>query len=421
MFILYDLIFLIFTVCYIPYAIVKGKWHKGFFFRLGFIPQEIKERLTNEKNIWVHAVSVGEILAVENLIKKLKTTFTGYQIVCSTVTKTGFEIASKQLKDHCQVIYSPLDFSCTVNKFIRIIHPKIYIATETELWPNLYTFLNKNKVPIVLINGRISDKSYGRYSLVRFLTAKILSFVNIFCMQSELDAKRIASLGAPKEKVRIIGNLKFDNLPYEIILNQNDLGFNEDDNLFIAGSTHPGEDEIFIKVLETLSDEFPRLRLVICPRHVERSAEVAQLIRQHHLEPVLYSQIKNAPLTEKSVVVVDSVGQLRNLYGRATIVFIGKTFKVGGGQNMIEPAFFGKPVLVGPLTENFKDVMEIFLKESAIIQVGDPDELCLETANLLRDPKRMGQIGSAAKGVVQKYQGATARTLESISELLNSK
>ena len=418
MFIVYDIIFICFAVLYFPYLVVRGKWHSGFKMRFGCLDPALGRKLDGSERIWVHAVSVGEVLAVTDLLRKVKEAYPKHAIICSTVTKTGNQLAKEQLGDSCIVIYAPLDFSWVVRKFIAVIKPVIYISTETEIWPNLYTALHKNGIPIFQINGRISDSAFKGYNRVRFLTKRVLGCVDRFCMQSALDAERVKQLGAVPEKVCIVGNLKFDNIPAATEIQKASLGLQENEDLLIAGSTHPGEEEILIDAYRELAAEFPDLRLVLAPRHIERADAVIDLVEKQGYRPVRFSRVGEHKSDARSVVVVDTIGHLRDLYSLASVVFVGKSLAVGGGQNMIEPASLGKPTLVGPMTQNFKDAVNIFLQSGALVEVRDSQELLTEARRLLSDPQSAKEIGEAARGVVEQYQGATAKTLDAIRERL---
>ena len=400
---------------YFPYLFLKGKYHAGIWER--FWCRGI-EGSYNQKTIWVHAVSVGEVLTVVGLVKRLKNDFFNYPVVLSTVTATGYGIAQKELKNICTIIYAPADLSWIVKTFIQNINPILYIAAETEIWPNLYLALHQKKVPIIQINGRISDKSFKGYKRFSFLIRPILDYVQKFCMQSALDAERIIALGAEPQKVEVVGNMKFDgNFSLEN-MTQECLGFEKEDKIWIAGSTHPGEEEIIVDIYKQLVKGFFHLRLVIVPRHIERVKDVIAVIHKADLNPVIFSSLLTHPKDEKSVIVVDTMGQLQKLYGIAKLVFIGKTFKVGGGQNMIEPAALGKPVCVGPYTQNFKGVMSFFLKENAIVQVETPTELLEQMQAFLKNPQKIEQMGRRAKDVVAKHQGATDKIMEEIRKLI---
>jgi len=290
---------------------------------------------------------------------------------------------------------------------------------ETEIWPNFYTMLHKKRVPVIQINGRISDNAFKGYKRVKFLTKRVLACVNLFYMQSSHDAERIKQLGAHAERVHVSGNLKFDNVPENVTLRKEELGFHGNEDVFIAGSTHPGEEDALIDVYKKLEKEFVDLRLVIAPRHIERTDEVIRLIEEKGYKAVRFSQINKGGGADKGIVVLDVIGHLRGIYGLAKIVFIGKTLTIGGGQNMIEPAFFGKPTIVGPLTQNFKSVMSVLLNAQALVQVNNAQELLAETRILLANPDRAKRMGAAAKQTVLKYQGATEKTVQANTQLLN--
>lgn len=413
----YDFLFLIFSVLYVPYLLVKRKWHSGFVMRFGRFPKPLISELNQKDNIWVHAVSVGEVLLISRLAQNLKGVFPLFRIVISTVTQAGFEVAQKTFPGDL-VIFAPLDFSFIVRRYIKLLKPKIYVAAETEIWPNLFYGLRQKRVPIVLVNGRLSDKAFRGYKIARPLLKQILSGVHCFCMQSESDAEKIKMLGADPQKIEVTGNMKFDSLPTVEGLKERHRCFRDQDIPLVAGSTHPGEEEILLDVYQGLSEEFPNLRLIVAPRHIERTEEVAGLIEKKGLKILRFSKISDEPLEKNSVVLVDTMGQLKELYAAAKLVFIGKSLAVRGGQNIIEPAFFAKPILIGPFMDNFKDITEIFLQESAIIQVKDQEELRLKLKELLKNLKAADAFGRRARSVVEKNAGATARTVKIISRIL---
>ena len=413
--ILFDIVYAVLFVLYLPVLWRKGRLHEGYRMRLGKIPSETAARLADRPNIWIHAVSVGEVLAVADLIGKLQERFPHKQLVCSVVTETGYAVANEKLPETVCVIFAPLDFSAVVRKFIRLIQPEIYIFAETEIWPNLFDHLHAAGVPMIQVNGRISDKSFGGYKRLRPVTRRMLGKVNRFLMQSQTDADRICELGAPPDAVRVTGNLKFDSLPEDVPLDPARFGLAQSDEPLIAGSTHPGEEEIILRVYAALKKQFPAMRLVICPRHVTRCDEILKLIDGQDLTGARLSEAAGAPAD--AVLVVDTMGQLRSLYGLARVVIIGKTFTVQGGQNMIEPAFFGKPVITGPHTQNFKDVMAIFLREKAIVQVEDEAALLEDLTDLWDNAIRRESLGMAARRVVEKFQGATLKTIDEIETL----
>jgi 3-deoxy-D-manno-octulosonic-acid transferase len=409
-----DFIFFIYSLFYLPFLLVTRRWHKDFIQRLGVLGPDVQKRLHSSSNIWVHAVSVGEVGVIEGLISQLKLAYPQHQIVITVTTKTGYELAQKRLAQYGPVLCSPLDFSWVVKGFIHSIKPRLYIAAETEIWPNLFSQLDKGNVPIVIINGRISDKSFPRYQCISFLLKNILSHVRGFCMQSDLDAKRMLELGAPPQRVKVTGNLKFDDLPKA---SNDHYGFNFNHPLWICGSTHPGEEEIILGVFQQVLKDHPSWQLVIAPRHIERSAEVIQLIETKGMKAVRFSKSPAWPSAD-SVVVIDTIGHLRNLYALASLVFVGKSLRGGGGQNIIEPAFFAKPIIVGPKMENFRDITACFRARHAIVQIPDSQSLEEAVRQLMEDPHAREELGKKARGVIDESKGALQRTMEEIKVML---
>lgn len=419
MYFIIDVIYIFVLLAYLPGLYFKKKLHSGYKMRMGGIPPELQAKLANKENIWVHAISVGEVLAIGDLIEKLNNEYPQHQIICSVVTQTGYKLAQEHLDGKAVVIYAPLDFSWVVKKYISMIQPKIYIFAETEIWPNLFRQLGSQGVPMIQVNGRISEKSMRGYQRIRKTTRSALRRVDKFCMQTQLDADRIQELGAIPERVRVIGNLKFDNLPEEVELSKREFGFSDADQCLIAGSTHPGEEKLIITAFKQLQQVDGTARLILCPRHIERASDVMDVVTAQGLKPIAFSDAKGHTFSAGEVLVVDTIGQLRNLYSLAKLVIIGKTFCVGGGQNMLEPAFFGKPIIVGPLTSNFKDIVELLRDEKAIVQIESSDELAQELMDIWTNAVRTESLGLAAKRVVEKYQGATGRTLDEVKGLLS--
>jgi len=418
MFIVYDILFLFFAIIYLPALIFKQKWHKLFSVRFGILSKDLQAALAQKDNIWIHAVSVGEVLAIGRLITELKKEFPSYRLVISTVTQTGYHLALSRVSPEDIVIYAPLDFSFIVRKLIRFIRPRLYIVAETEIWPNLFTHLSKRNIPIVLINGRISDRAFGRYRVIRFLTRGVLSTVKSFCMQSPLDAQRIIDLGAQRSSVKTVGNMKFDDLFNAGLLTRQSLGYQNYDLILIGGSTHDGEEEILLQIYALLRKEFSHLRLILAPRHVDRTDEIISLIQLHEFLPRCLSHRSAEQMRANEILIVDTIGQLKSLYGIADLVFVGKSLTKRGGQNIIEPAYFAKPILIGPFMDNFRDITDLFLREKAVVQVKDEAELMREMKRLLTDSERRTQLGMAAERVVDHYRGATQKTLEVIAGFL---
>jgi 3-deoxy-D-manno-octulosonic-acid transferase len=414
---LYDIIFFAYALVYLPYLVLTRRWYPGFGMRFGFFPSAFKAEMAGSGNIWVHAVSVGEVAAVAGLVRRLKVRYPRHRIVCSVTTKTGYHLARTQLADVALVIPSPLDLSGTVAAFTRVIRPVVYIAAETELWPNLFCRLAKENVPIVIVNGRISDRSFGRYQAVQFFLKGALRDVRAFCMQSDTDAERIRTLGADPARVRVVGNIKFEDdgggaAPETLRV------FPTGQQVWIAGSTHPGEEAIVLAVYRKMRDAGLPWCLVLAPRHVERAGEVMGCVRQAGFEGRVFSTLTpGSRLTAGEVLVVDTIGHLRGLYAQASLVFIGKSLRVGGGQNVIEPAFFARAVIVGPMMENFRDILARFKEDGAIVQVKDDEEFSDAVLALARDEGRRAVMGQKAAAVIAGNKGALERTLACVREI----
>lgn len=413
MFILYDLIFLLFTAMWLPVYLLRRKFHPGFLTRLGFIPCD----LHLEKPIWVHAVSVGEVMAIRGLLESLREIYPGKSIVISTVTPTGNEIARSMAKEGDCVIYLPLDFSFIVRAVINKIRPSLFVLAETEIWPNLIHILYKNKIPVVVVNARISDRSIKGYSLIKFLIKPILNKISAFCAQTETDAMRLAVLGVAKDKIQISGNMKFDLKPHVLSFDNINLGLLEDEQLLVCGSTHPGEEEIILRVYKNLLKRFPSLRLLIAPRHPERAKEISVLVQQAGFGPVFLSLLRTTNHELRTnVFILDTIGQLLNYYALADIVFVGGSLVKRGGHNVLEPAWQGKPILFGPHMFNFRDITDMFIKNKAGILVNSEMELEEKINYLLVNPDAADELSKRAKALIAQNQGATFRNSEVIKK-----
>ncbi len=411
--IILDLLFLIYAIVYLPVLLLCGKWHGGFVERAGFFSRALRGQLKRGRNIWIHAVSVGEVMAVDGLLRRLQAEYPDKTIVLSVTTKTGYALARSKYSSGIILLHAPLDFTLTVRGFIRMIQPVAYIVAETELWPNLFRELEKKGVPIVVVNGRISDKAYPRYRLAKWFLGSVLGRVRFFCMQSPADAERIIALGALQERVRMVGNIKFDQVPQTTAVISRDENFFGQDMVLLGGSTHPGEEDILLDIFQQLCGAYSSLRLILAPRHPERSAAIAEMVRKRGLEPVLLTE-KRSVRRQEQVLIVDTIGQLLRFYAMATVVFVGKSLTVRGGHNIIEPALFEKPILIGPHMQNFRDVARIFIGKGAVMQVEDGRALKKAVQELLDKPHLREELGRKAGDVVRQNCGATEKTLEII-------
>jgi 3-deoxy-D-manno-octulosonic-acid transferase len=422
--IFFDILYFIYFLFYFPILLLRGKGHAGFLQRLGFFPKPLVKTLALRRNIWIHAVSVGEVALVEGIIKGLRSAYPECHLVLSVTTKTGYEFAFKKYTVDVTVIWSPLDLSWTVRGFVNTIRPVMYIVAETELWPNLFSKLGRADVPIIVANGRISDEAYPRYHRASWFLKTMVSRVKLLCVQTPLDAQRFMLLGADKAHIHVVGNVKFDMpqtaLPFESVEVKKDFGFKKDDKVFVAASTHPGEEAAVCDAFRPLREKFPRLRLAIAPRHPERAFQVGDVIKHKGFFPVFLAEIKGRELKADEVLVIDAVGHLVDLYRCADVVFMGKSLGIPrrGGQNPIEPAALGKPVIVGPYMENFRDVMRLFHEAGAVIEISGPDELFCALEDVLGHPERMAGLSARARAVVVQNRGAAERTVALIKKVV---
>lgn len=434
--ILYDIFFIVFSVFYLPYFLIKRKYHKDFLQRFGIFDKDMFSHIAPTKPIWLHAVSVGEMKTAESLITKMRTLFPAKHFVISNTTQTGHEIATSIVNKEDVVIYFPMDLSFVVHRLIELINPSLFIAIETEIWPNLVTELATKNIPIVLMNGRISPASFNNYRLIRPIIRSILRKTTLFCMRTERDAERIKELGAPADRVKVSGNMKFDSIfikdenemaKWPPVKNRN-LWLKDESKLIIAGSTHHGEDERILQSYKKIKRDYPDLTLLLAPRHIERVNEINAQIEQSGFNAVKISEVeKRCAATAgdittaydgNSVFILDSIGRLSALYKLATVVFMGGSLIPHGGHNFIEPACYAKPMLTGPYVHNFKDICELLKSKDAIEIVHNNNELASSLRRLLTDEDRRKAMGERARKIVIDNIGSTDRNIELIRPFL---
>jgi len=420
MFIVYDLIFLVFAIFYLPLYFIRGKLNAGFARRLGFLPTQ----LNLDRPIWIHAVSVGEAIAIKGLLSQLRQAYPGKKLVISTVTATGNKIAQGLVKDGDFLTYLPLDFSFIVRGVLKRINPCLFIIAETELWPNLITCLDKLQVPVVTVNGRISDSSYGGYRLIKFFIRPILRTVKQFCVQSDLDAWRLESLGVDKQRIQVTGNVKFDiNLDpiaeLKVLTYRQKLWLGQSDKLLVCGSTHPQEEGLIFAAYKKLLLAFPKLKLLIAPRHPERSEKISRLAVANGFMPVFISSISGAcpSCINRAVFILDTIGELLNYYAAADMVFVGGSLVKQGGHNILEPASLKKPVIFGPYMFNFREISALFLANQAALMAGDSQELADKVKEILNSNLLAKGLGQRAYELIIKNRGATSKNIQVIKQL----
>jgi len=390
-------------------------------------PKELRRKWTKEKlgslpdlpsSVWVHAVSVGEVNAAIQLLRRLRKKYPAMPIVLSTITDTGQKVALDKVPDGVRVVYMPFDIIWILERAIRRIRPKILIVMETELWPNIFRLSYKRDVPVVILNGRISAKSAQGYRKISFFMNKVFSYVTVFSMQSSLDAERLTAIGADEKRVQVSGNFKFD---MEMSEERPAWTAAVKGPVIVAGSTHRGEEELVLSsYLENLG-KFPDLKLILAPRHPERFSEVADLLRARGIAFVRRTELggcdKERALKEK-VLLLDSVGELSSVYSIADIALIGKSFSGIGGQNPLEPAYWGKPVLCGPHMENFPFMQE-FYDAGAAFKV-EPAFLAEKIGKLLADPDLAKAAGEKAKALYASKAGAVGKAMEIVVKYIDA-
>jgi 3-deoxy-D-manno-octulosonic-acid transferase len=376
--------------------------------------------LPAEPRCWVHAVSVGESAAAVPLVEAIHRRWPELGIVVSTITPTGARIVEDRLAGTAVHRYFPLDLPGPVRRALEAARPRFFIAIETELWPNFLRGLARRRTPAMIANGRISDRSFRRYLRVRWLMRRVLADVSVFAMQSEEDARRIVALGAPVERVVVTGNLKSDLVPEadgaDTIWRER-LGLRPTDRLWIAGSTHRGEEAIVLDAFLRARVRCPDLALLLAPRHPERAGEVEDLVRERGLAPARRSRLPEGR-APGSVVILDTVGELAALYALAEVVFVGGSLVPVGGHNVLEPAMRGKPVLYGPHTSNFREGALLLERSGGGLVVEDAQELQRELSRLLEDRDLARRTGEAARSAFAGRQGAVGATLDLIARHL---
>jgi 3-deoxy-D-manno-octulosonic-acid transferase len=425
MYFLYSLVLSIGFVVLLPYfayqAIRRGKYISSFKQRLGFLPRSLG--YDGRPTIWVHAVSVGEFLAACPLVESIRQQMPDYRIVISTTTVTGQQLA--RVRSACtDIFYFPFDWAFAVRRSLDCICPTAVIMIETEIWPNFLRECRRRAVLTFLANGRISARSFNRYRLVRHFFQKVLADFSLLIMQSEADAQRALSLGAQPCRVRVCGNLKYDVVAATTSDAAESLdrhfALSSSPQLIVAGSTAPGEEEILLAALRQVRSQ-PDLkgaRLLIAPRHPERFDEVARLISRSGLRFARRSSSSAEYDHTADVILLDTIGELSAVYRFADVVFVGGSLVPRGGHNVIEPALHCKPIIVGPHTENFRQVVADFAGAGAIVQLADSSQLAAELIRLLSDRRLAQAIGTRAEAILTKNRGATQCTIAALRQLL---
>ena len=424
---LYNILFLVFFVLSSPYYFWRlrrrGNWMRNFGQRFAQYDASLKQALTNRHVVWLHAVSVGEVNLCTQLIRALEVRAPNAKLVVSCTTTTGMEELRKRLPSHVSKIYYPVDRRKYVRHALATINPQAIILIEAEIWPNFLWRADELDIPVFLANARLSDRSYPRYQKFGWLFRPLFrSFKGVGC-QNEADAERLKAVGCRERAVRVVGNLKFDaaklteqrKLDVRAMLRQ--LGVADDAPVLVAGSTHEGEEQMLVEMAARLRQKFPKLFLILVPRHFERCKDLGQKFRAAGVKFIyrndIFARTQMKP-GDVDCLLVNTTGELRFFYEPATTVFVGKSMMSTGGQNPIEPGALGKAILFGPNMQNFADITRSFLLKDALVQVSDPDALETALAELLQNETRRAQLGRNALAVVGENLGAIDRTIEMI-------
>ncbi|MEA3543954.1 MAG: 3-deoxy-D-manno-octulosonic acid transferase [Thermodesulfobacteriota bacterium] len=428
-YLLYNLLLVISALFLVPYYLLRGlrygKCRRGIRERLGYYSVEQLNQLRENKTIWIHAVSVGETRAAKPLIRQIRLRYPDYLILVTNVTETGHAIALKDQEiDLC--LFFPFDFSWAVRKALNMANPELIIIVETEIWPNFTRQAHQLGMPLILVNGRISDRSFPRYRFFRFLLRPILDRFSSFCMQSQTDSERITTLGAPDRRVENTGNLKFDHDLLEVTTDQvqqrkYQYRLPEKVTILVAGSTHDGDEKQLLEAYQQIAAQIEeKLLLILIPRHPERKREVQPLLKDAGFRYRLRSALQEGDtlLLAGEVLLVDTLGEVLDFYSVADLVFVGGSLVPVGGHNLLEAALLSKPVIFGPHVHNFKEISEKLIRAGAGVKVANQSELVRQSIVMLNDPARCRAMGEAGSSLIIENAGTTERTMRHIAKAL---
>jgi 3-deoxy-D-manno-octulosonic-acid transferase len=431
---LYNILFSVAFWLAAPWLWVKlrrrGAWREAFGQRFGrYQPGALPAPAPGVRRLWLHAVSVGEVNTCVQFVRRLRQRLPNTQVLISTTTNTGMAQLRKKLPPGVTPLYFPVDQRRFVRRALEAVRPDAVLLVEREVWPNFLWQLKDRGLPLLLVNARLSERSHRRYQRCRFLFRSLYAQFDLVAAQTETDAQRLREVGCRPDALRVVGSLKFD-APITSSATRLDAagllaaaGRKPGAPVLVAGSTHDGEEPLLARVTGRLRHEFPDLFLVLVPRHFERAPLVAEQVRATGLNPVLRSTVQPGQIptsTEDGCLLVDSTGELLAFYAEADLVFVGKSLTARGGQNPIEPAALGKAMVFGPHMQNFADVTQQLLANSAARAVADEDELTAVLAKLLRSPEQRRRLGDNARAVVRRNTGATERTANLVGQLLES-
>jgi len=424
----YNILFLVGFLIMLPKfiwrMIRRGGYRKNFGHRLGRYDPELRKKLEEGGRVWIHAVSVGEMFVAFKFMDALRARRPALRFLVSTTTSTGYALGVEQVKEPDLLIYFPVDLPWNGARSLSLIRPSAVLLVEGELWPNFIRAVHRLGVPLFLVNGRISDNSFPRYCKVKLFTRRILPCFQSLCVQGEEDRERFMALGAPPERIHVLNSAKYEvaesNEEAETLAGQvlRSAGINGSQCILLGGSTWAGEEGVLLDIYCDLRTKYPNLVLALAPRHVERRKEVLEEIDRRNLTVQLRSESEDGNGEAKDVFFIDTTGELRSFYRHADIIFVGKSLCSEGGHNIIEPALYGKPVIVGPNMSNFPVVMDDFIRADAIRQVPDSKALGEAVEELLKSPESRQRLGENAAALVQEKAGALEASVRIILNVL---
>lgn len=427
MYIFYNIILCAAAIIIAPYFLLKiiftGKYRQSIIPKFGGGQAEILSGLKKGPRVWIHAVSVGEVTAAAPIVAGLKKLRPEVQIVFSTSTETGQEMAKKFIKDAAAFIYFPLDIPAVVGKVIKAVAPSAFVLVETELWPNFLRVCETRRIKTLMVNGRISPRSYRLYCRTNFLWKRVLANLDFAGMISKVDADRLKDIGMDPAKIKVMGNAKYDGLAAMVspaLQEEITRRFNAraGERFFVAGSTHPGEEKIVISVYKELIKRYPDFKLILVPRHIERTGDVLDLLKQADLNDVItLSGMNNGrQRSNERIIVVDVIGELFKVYSLASVVYCGGSLVPRGGQNILEAAAWGKVIFYGPSMEDFSAEKDLLEEAGCGITVRHEEELLRGIIRLLDNPEDLKRRGEKGRAVVLANIGASARYADLISK-----
>ncbi|MBF1682021.1 MAG: tetraacyldisaccharide 4'-kinase [Selenomonas artemidis] len=427
---LYNLAAILIVTIIIPIFVLRATRERGFIERIkqsfGFYPQETIDKVAGKNAIWVHAASVGEIVATSPLVREFRKVFPDSPILVSVVTTGGYEMAHRIIKDADAIIYFPLDLPFLASRVVGRIRPRVFLPVETELWPNFLKKAKQLDVPVMMVNGRISDRSVKQYKYLFGMLREMIGTVKCFAMQSSIDADYIMRLGAPRELVTVTGNTKFDQAYTSVSAEERaalieELGLSGASRIMIAGSTHRGEEELVLAAFKAVREKDPGVRLIIAPREVLRTLEVEHLCRKAGFTVTTRKELQKGDAARgEDIVILDTVGELGRVYGLGDVIYIGGSLIPHGGHNILEPAAHGKAIIVGNQMFNFKDIHALFRNRNAVVTVTNGEELTREMLRLFGDAVERAWLEAETLAIINENKGASEKSARILVEMLET-